>query len=490
MFNNDIHKQQKIEFVNIEELMPQDHFLRDLDRLVSFYFIYGKVEHLYSKIGRRSIDPVVIIKMLLIGYLYGINSERKLEQEIKVNIAYKWFLGINLSESVPDHSTLSQLRRRKFKGTNLFEEIFDEIVHKCIDVGLVTGSILCTNSTHVRANARNDLRETIEVEDKPSKYIQRLDEEAIHNGLIKPKKVRSFKMKKVIKSITDPDSGILSRPGKPTGFHYLSHQTCDGNNGIITDVFVTSANISDKTPHTERILYQMAKFHFDTKEICADGAYYSSEIHSEMYKRNIKTYIPIRNPEKYDDIKFTVNDFKYIEQEDCFICPNGEKLLVGGYKLGRGNIKYVCSKRICGNCTLHKDCTKQEQKVLLKSINYRYSEKQNLNVGTARYYELMRLRKIWCEGNFSHQKANHNLRKTFKRGNEKVTEHCLLSTCALNLKRLVKYLKGRYSTPKSLIYIQIYLINTKIRQAKKLNSLSDYFFTYLSTAPFRYAPTQ
>ncbi len=98
----------------------------------------------------------------------------------------------------------------------------------------------------------------------------------------------------------------------------------------------------------------------------------------------------------------------------------------------------------------------------------------------------MRLRKIWCEGNFSHQKANHNLRKTFKRGNEKVTEHCLLSACALNLKRLVKYLKGRCNTPKLLIYIQIYLIKTKIKQAKNLNSLSDYFFTYLSTAPFGY----
>ncbi len=100
----------------LEELMPKDHFLRDLDRLVDFDFIYEKVENMYSKTGRPSIDHVILIKMLLIGYLYGIDSERKLEQEIQINIAYRRFLGSDLDERVPDHSTISQLRRRKFAG--------------------------------------------------------------------------------------------------------------------------------------------------------------------------------------------------------------------------------------------------------------------------------------------------------------------------------------------------------------------------------------
>ena len=127
MLKKDTEKQMKLFSGTLEELMPQEHFLRDLDKLVDFDFIYEKVEDLYSKTGRPSIDPVVLIKMLLIGYLYGIDSERKLEQEIQVNIAYRWFLGIELDERIPDHSTISQLRRRKFAGTTIFRDIFEEM---------------------------------------------------------------------------------------------------------------------------------------------------------------------------------------------------------------------------------------------------------------------------------------------------------------------------------------------------------------------------
>ena len=108
--------QQKMLCITLESLMPEKHFLRDLDRLVDFDFVYEKVETLYSHTG-RPVDPVIVVKMLLLGYLYGIDSERKLEQEVQVNIAFRWFLGIDLDEPVPDHSTFSQLRRRKFGGT-------------------------------------------------------------------------------------------------------------------------------------------------------------------------------------------------------------------------------------------------------------------------------------------------------------------------------------------------------------------------------------
>lgn len=164
-------------FGTIEDLMPKEHFLRDLDRLVDFEFVYEKVEHLYANTGRPSIDPVVIVKMLLLGYLYGIDSERKLEQEICVNIAYRWFLGLELEDSVPDHSTISQLRRRKFKGTKVFQEIFDEVVRKCMEAGLVSGKLLLTDSTHILANTGKERREVIEVPDTPSEYMKRLDSE-------------------------------------------------------------------------------------------------------------------------------------------------------------------------------------------------------------------------------------------------------------------------------------------------------------------------
>lgn len=232
--------QQKMLCITIEQLMPSDHFLRQLDSLVDFSFIYKKVGHLYSRIGRNSIDPVVVVKMLLLGYLYGINSERKLKKEIEVNIAYRWFLGIDLDQAVPDHSTLSQLRRRKFQGSTIFEEIFTEIVKQCMEQNLVDGKLLLTDSTHVRANARNDRAEKVLVDIEPSAYLTRLNEEAKRDGLLYEKKVQPNKQKEVRKSLTDPDAGFMKRPGKPLGFHYLSHQTCDGKHGIVTDVYVTA----------------------------------------------------------------------------------------------------------------------------------------------------------------------------------------------------------------------------------------------------------
>ena len=474
-------KQMKMSFVTLEELMPQEHFLRDLDRLVDFDFIYDKVANLYSKTGRPSIDPVVMIKMLLIGYIYGIDSERKLEQEITVNIAYRWFLGIDFDERVPDHSTISQLRRRKFDGTTIFRDIFDEIVRKCIEAGLIDEKLLLTDSTHIRANARNDLREVIEVPDTPSEYIQKLDREAYELGLIKePVEYDTTKTKEVIKSITDPECGLLSRKGKPNGFHYLDHQTCDSKHGMITDVFVTPGNVRDCTPHTERIEYQIDKFGFKPDAVCADAGYDSGEIHSAMHKKNIKTYIPRVNASKANtnyETGFDKSDFKYDKEKDSFICPNVKELRYSSYKKGKGVKVYRPKKSNCTGCPFRNQCMGKSKS--LRTIEVPLHEKarkeQSKNNETPEYHDAMRLRQIWCEGNFSHQKERHNLRRTRKRGIERVTEQCLLSACALNLKRLVEILfLHQYSaifSVRKLLGLFFYCKNTGLSTAPKAYTL-------------------
>lgn len=442
-------KQMKMSFVTLESLMPQEHFLRDLDRFVDFDFIYDKVNDLYSKTGRPSIDPVVMIKMLLIGYIYGIDSERRLEQEITVNIAYRWFLGIDLDERVPDHSTISQLRRRKFDGTTLFRDIFDEIVRKCIETGLIDGKLLLTDSTHIKANARNDLREVIKIPDTPSEYIQKLDREAYELGLIKePVEYVINKTKEVTKSITDPESGLLNRKGKPNGFHYLDHQTSDSKNGMITDVYVTPANVRDCTPHTQRIEYQIDKFDLKTEAVCADAGYDSGEIHSAMLKRGIKTYIPKMTASKANanyETGFDKSDFEYKEEKDVYICPNSKVFHYSSYKKRKGVKVYRPKNKDCIGCPFRNQCIGKSKSLRTIEISLHETaiKEQSKNNDTSEYYGAMRLRKIWCEGNFSHQKENHNLRRTRKKGIERVTEQCLLSACALNLKRMVKLIKGR-----------------------------------------------
>lgn len=292
MLTRDGGKQLKMTFLTLEELMPEKHFLRDLERCVDFSFIYDIVEPLYAKVGRPSVDPVLLVKMLLLGYLYGIPSERKLEQEDRVNIAFRWFLGIDFDEPVPDHSTISQLRRRKFGGTSLFQDIFDEVVRKCMTAGLVTGKLLLTDSTHILANAAKEKREVIEVPDTPSEYVKKLDREALEAGLLDEPVTYPEKTKTVTKSTTDPESGLMNRPGKPNAFCYLNHQTSDAESGIITDVFVTPGNVNDCTPHTSRLETQIDKFGFETEAVCADAGYDNSEVYDAMLRRGIRTYIP------------------------------------------------------------------------------------------------------------------------------------------------------------------------------------------------------
>lgn len=148
--------QYRFIYINLDDFVPQDHLLRQIDQLVDFSFIYQKVAHLYSPFGRRSIDPVLLMKMLLVGYLYGIDSERKLEEEVRLNIAYRWFLGLDLESPIPDHSTFSQNRRRRFKDNTTFQEIFDHVVRLCIEKGIVTGKVIVTVSTHIKASASSN----------------------------------------------------------------------------------------------------------------------------------------------------------------------------------------------------------------------------------------------------------------------------------------------------------------------------------------------
>ena len=148
------NKQITFHLVTIEDLVPENHFLRKLNRLVDFSFIYDETAQLYCQNnGRPCVDPVVLVKYLLIGFLFGIESERRMEQEIQVNMAYRWFLGLDMDERVPDHSTISQNRRRRFNGTGLFRRLFEGIVFQCIEKGLVDGRTILTDSTHVKANA-------------------------------------------------------------------------------------------------------------------------------------------------------------------------------------------------------------------------------------------------------------------------------------------------------------------------------------------------
>lgn len=175
MFKPKRESQNEAEFVFIEDLVPQDHLLRKVDKYIDFSFIGEKVRPFYSENNGRPSDPIMLFKMMFIGYFYGIRSERQLEREVQTNIAYRWFLGLKLNDPVPDHSTISWNRRTRFKDTNIFQEIFDEMVLLAMNHKMVGGRVLFTDSTHLKANANKHKFSREEVEVETREYIEELN---------------------------------------------------------------------------------------------------------------------------------------------------------------------------------------------------------------------------------------------------------------------------------------------------------------------------
>lgn len=176
MLRSNRDKQQHYELVSIEDLVPADHMLRKIDKYIDFSFIDEKVRHLYClDNGRPAVDPLVLFKMIFLGYFYGIRSERQLEREVQTNIAYRWFLGLGLTDRVPDHTTISWNRRTRFKDTTVFQDIFDEIVLQAVSHRMVGGRVLISDSTHVKANANKHKFTREQVQQNTRDYMDELN---------------------------------------------------------------------------------------------------------------------------------------------------------------------------------------------------------------------------------------------------------------------------------------------------------------------------
>lgn len=451
------HEQVRLHCVTIESLVPQDHLLRKVDAIVDFTFIYDETQELYcADNGRPSIDPVMLVKYLLVGYLYGIDSERRIEQEIQVNMAYRWFLGLDIDGKVPDHSTISQNRRRRFDGKNLYRRLFERVLALCMEKDLVDGKLILTDSTHVKASASRNSEYKIQVEKEAAWYMERLDRyeaqerEALeHAGKIQPKKQRQRVKKELSRvektvSATDPAAGMLNRPGKPAGMHYLDHQSLDAKNGIIVDVAVTPGNVTDAAPYLDRITYMREHIGLTIEAAGADSAYDISLVHQELSEKGIRLITPVNEEMPTYKAALQKGDFGYDEKEDSFICPQGKSLLLRRLQRSENTVsrEYRADTKDCKKCPLRDKCltTGQTSRRIQVNIFDRAVRENHRGDRTAEHKTVLDLRQIWCEGTFAAQKARHNLRGLFRRGREAAEDHCLLSATAMNLKRMIRCL--------------------------------------------------
>ncbi len=446
MFHSRKERQNELEMVTIEELVPQDHLLRKIDQYIDFSFVTEKVRPYYSPDnGRPSLDPLVLFKMMFVGYLYGIRSERELERQIQTNVAYRWFLGLNLTDSVPHHSTISWNRRTRFKGTDIFQEIFDEIVFQAMTHRMVGGRVLYSDSTHLKANANKKKLTKKEVEIETADYIEELNE-AVEEDRMKHGK-KPLKAKKVVKqtkeikvSDTDPESGYLYRENKPEGFFYLDHRTTDLKNNIITDVHVTPGNVHDSKPYLARLDRQVERFGFELEAVGLDAGYLTAPICHGLSKRNIFGVIAHR---RYQTRKGFLPKwkYKYDSERDVYVCPEGQELPYA--TTDRYGYRHYKSTAIhCRSCPLLSKCTesRNSQKTISRHVWEEDKEQVRLNRLSNEGKWIYRMRKEKVERSFADSKELHGLRYCRLRGLQNVQEQALLTAACQNMKKIALHL--------------------------------------------------
>jgi transposase len=442
MLKEQDNRQISMEFVSIEELVPKDHLLRKIDRAIDFGFIREKVKELYcADNGRPAIDPVVLFKMLFIGYLFGVRSERQLVRDIQVNVAYRWFLGYGLTDKVPDASTISQNRRRRFSESTVYQEIFDEIVVQAINRKMVDGSVLYTDSTHLKANANKHKFELKDVQKSTVDYLDALEEDIskdrqAHGKKPLPAKEHTPVVKETRVSTTDPDSGYMVREGKPEGFFYLDHRTVDSRHCIITDAFVTAGNVHDSIPYLDRLDRQQERFGFDVEAVGLDAGYFTAGICKGLEDRDIYGAIAYRRPNHIKGY-LRKSDYSYDPSTDCYICPEGHTLR---YRTtDRLGYRHYASDPIqCRACPLQSRCTKSANftKVVTRHIWQDHKESINSHRYTEYGKKIYRRRKETVERSFADSKQLHGHRYARLRGIGKVFEQCLLCAAVQNMKKI------------------------------------------------------
>lgn len=451
--------QLKLHMVTIEDLVLEGHFLRKLDAVLDLGFVYEETAHLYSRgYGRPPIDPVVLVKYLLVGFLYGIPSERQIEQRIQTDVALRWYLGLDLFDRVPDHSTISQLRRRKPSFRKVFRRLFEEVVRQCIGKGLASGRLAATDSTHVKANASRASEELVEMPESPGSYWERLDayeEEGLEElerrtGKRRQKRVRQIRKdnrrtKKRV-SRTDPEAGHMKRPGKPEGQYYLSHQTVDADHGIILGVTVTPGDVHDSVPYLEH-LEQIHKNVIPLQAATADSAYDFPLAHRVLEEQGIDFFVRPQSTHDRTQTELKRDAFPYDEAEDVYLCPNGKKLRARRlYRSASGLFwEYWADRKDCSGCPMREKCLSEMDRHGARKLTDSYF-KPSVHRHMARREEpacreALKQRQVWCEGTFAIQKRMHNLTRLLRRGLEAAEDHCLLSATALNLKRMIWNMK-------------------------------------------------
>nr|WP_260697704.1 IS1182 family transposase [Enterococcus mundtii] len=442
----DMSKRAQMGFFALEDLVPQDHLLRQMDQFIDFSFIYDLVKDKYDETqGRPSLDPVLLIKLPIIQYFFCIKSMRQTIKEIEVNNAYRWFLGLGLEDAVPHFSTFGKNYTKRFKGTTTFEQIFYEILAQCMMEGIVDTSEVFIDGTHIKAHANRNKKESVEVMDQAFFYTEKLTKEIEKDRekrLKKPLKETNAETKIAMKktSTTDPESGWFHKGEHKEVFAYSAQVACD-KNGWILGYTTHPGNLHDS--RTFITLFRKLKGAFTLDKLIMDAGYKTPAIAQLLLEEKLTPVFPYKRPMTKAGY-FKKNDYAYDEYYDCYICPN-DKILTYSTTNRKGYLEYKSNPEECKNCPVLSTCTnsKNHTKVITRHIWAKAIERCEEIRHQRNFKDLYRKRKETIERIFGTAKEFHGLRYTNQIGIEKMHMKIGLTFACLNMKKLVKIKKGR-----------------------------------------------
>jgi transposase len=395
------HKQGRLVLLPpVEQFVPSDHRLRRLHRVLDLGFVHEVVRDKYCQDnGRPSIDPEVVVRLFLLQAIEGIGQVRELLRQVQVNLAYRWFIGYELDEAIPDHSTLSKAMDRF--GDAIFNDLFVRSITQCQQSGLIEGKVLHVDATTIRAD---------------------IDKHRVNEA-----------------TSSDPDARFGHFPGGHIQPGYKQQTAVDDASRVIVGVAVVSADRQEG--HSLASVVDAATEHVGRapEVVCADAGYGSGENRWELEHRDIRLVSPPKEVQPCGGGQyFTVADFRYDEVQDIFVCPAQAVLRPMGGVLGRPKQqRYAALRSVCGRCALKARCTKSSRRQLKVSLYYGALDRLRADSCTQSFQSLYRRRAPVIEGIFAEAKQWHGLRRAWRRGLCKMRIQCLLIAAVLNFKRLI-----------------------------------------------------
>jgi transposase len=446
---------------DLDKVVPPDHLVRQVEAVLDLSWVHKELAPYYSHTGRPSIDPVLMIRMLIVGYLFAIRSERRLCSEVQVNLAYRWFCQLGIEDRIPDHSVICRARHERFRESDALRRVFEGVVAKCIAAGLVGGEGFSIDASLIRADVDKKKRmpgdqpiawpKAEEASRAVREYLKALDaarseeesggsddDRSIGGGRRKPPKEIS---------LTDPQAAWVARKSTDPFFAYDANYLIDNKAGIIVDAEGTRANRIAEIAITETMIERVkSRFDLRPRRLAGDTVYGAVRLLKWLVDRGITPHIPVWDKSARSDGTFSRSDFVFDPERNIYVCPGGAKLTSTG-NIDQGHIVYYrASKNDCSTCSLKPKCTTAIVRKITRDLNEEVRDQVRALVNTDAFRQSRRERKK-VEMRFAHMKRILKLDRLRLRGLSGAKDEVLLTATAQNLRRLTKLLYRHPPTP-------------------------------------------